>query len=282
MIIGISGKIGSGKDTTAHIIRWLTNPEEQKSWNYDLKSFIDFHLKNIMTNEHNSGWNWQIKKFADKLKDIVCLLIGCTRQQLEDQEFKNKELGEEWTNYAYATGFTTDNNGKKSMLSTPCSKERYEEERRINWQTAYKRKLTPRLLLQLIGTECGRNIIHPNIWINSLFSDYKIAPNISIGLSPDHPYYLKKQYPNWIITDVRFPNEANAIKDRDGILLRVNRILSFMHNKSINAKEGNFNEHESETALDDYKDFDYEIDNNSSIESLMKGVKYILGKEKLL
>ena len=32
--------------------------------------------------------NSEIKKFADKLKDIVCLLIGCTREQLEDQEFK--------------------------------------------------------------------------------------------------------------------------------------------------------------------------------------------------
>ena len=40
--------------------------------------------------------NWKIVKFADKLKDIVCLLIGCTRQQLECREFKEKELGEEW------------------------------------------------------------------------------------------------------------------------------------------------------------------------------------------
>ena len=30
-------------------------------------------------------------------------------------------------------------------------------------------------------------------------------------------------YPNWIITDVRFPNEADAIKGRGGIIIRVNR-----------------------------------------------------------
>ena len=33
-------------------------------------------------------------------------------------------------------------------------------------------KLTPRKLLQLLGTDCGRDIIHPNIWVNALFADY--------------------------------------------------------------------------------------------------------------
>jgi len=40
--------------------------------------------------------------------------------------------------YAYATGHVRDENGRPIMIGTPCSKKVYEEQRRINWQTAYK------------------------------------------------------------------------------------------------------------------------------------------------
>jgi hypothetical protein len=39
--------------------------------------------------------------------------------------------------YGYADGFTRDKNGTPIMTVAYCSKEKYEEERRINWQTAY-------------------------------------------------------------------------------------------------------------------------------------------------
>jgi len=111
-------------------------------------------------------------------------------------------------------------------------------------------KLTPRKLLQLLGTEAGRNIIHPNIWVNALFASY-----------------LKDS--NWVVTDVRFPNEAQAIKDRGGITIRVTR---------PGTATGN---HPSEIALDDAK-FKYEIINDGSMEELVKKVKEILIKEKLI
>ena len=41
--------------------------------------------------------------FADKLKDSVGVMFGCTRKQLEDREFKERELGEEWTKYRIIT-----------------------------------------------------------------------------------------------------------------------------------------------------------------------------------
>lgn len=236
MIIGISGKIGSGKDTVGQIIQYLL--VKQRVGN-NLCSFNKFKLNNF-----NTYQNFEIHKFADTLKDIVCLLIGCTREQLEDHEFKNTELGEEWTRYSYADGHN-DHYRKgewtKSMNSVSCSKERYEEELRVNWQTAYKVVYTPRLLLQYIGTECGRDIIHPNIWINSLFSKYKkgdLYPNIN-ELAKELGYkkgdivdpadieersgVIRGKYPNWIITDLRFPNELQAIKDRQGISIRINR-----------------------------------------------------------
>lgn len=220
MIIGLSGKVGVGKNLVANIIQyWLWKSKVESALNtsihYTLKDFIN----NSSIGESLSGWK-QIS-FADKIKDITCIIIGCTREQLEDREFKEKELGEEWS---------------------------YNEW--YNESTYSVIKLTPRKIMQIIGTDFGRQMIHSNIWINSTFNNYKNSDN-------------------WIITDVRFPNEAKAIKDREGFLIRINRD-SFKNFK-----------HLSEIALDNYQ-FDYIIDNNSTIEDLTVKVKEILLKEKLL
>jgi hypothetical protein len=92
-------------------------------------------------------------------------------------------------------------------------------------------------------------------------------------------------YPNWIVTDVRFPNEADAIKNRGGILIRINR-NSLSKDKIKNAIEKTNGylpaEHESETALDNYNKFDYIVENNSSIEELINKINNILKNEKLV
>ena len=159
MLIGISGKIGSGKDTIGKIIQFLTLPPNEFSLtNKDI--LADMQHKWYCADKSS----FRIKKFADTLKDIVCLLIGCTREQLEDREFKEKELGEEWWYY------------KPSDTMYPYLeyKQYADQHYGININSEDLVKLTPRLLLQLIGTECGRNIIHPNIWCISTFSNYII------------------------------------------------------------------------------------------------------------
>lgn len=93
MIIGISGKINSGKDTVAAIIQYLiwknkVEKGEKTNLHYTFKDFTNSKFGG------NTLSNWEIKKFADKLKDIVCLLIGCTREQLEDRGIKSLSLQE--------------------------------------------------------------------------------------------------------------------------------------------------------------------------------------------
>jgi hypothetical protein len=251
------------------------------------------------------GNKWQIKKFSDKLKDIACLLLGCTREQLEDREFKEKELGEEWWYWKL------ERNGVYKSILLPYNEPTGTEDFELI-------KLTPRLLLQLLGTECGREIIHPNIWVNSLFSDYKpkcakkdeYIKNDSLETicRKFQNQLLFSKYPNWIITDTRFPNELQAIKDRDGITIRVNRDTEYLKclkdpvyfvenylrtNKEEKIELREFDkdfirkhctstkEHESETALDN-AEFDYVIDNNSDISSLIENVKGVLIKENIL
>ena len=215
--------------------------------------------------------NWKIVKFADKLKDIVCLLIGYRREQLEDRNFKEKELGEEWGVWKVirqdGTQFGRISSNKKDAEFTLsiCSFS--------NCQVVFE-KMTPRKMLQLIGTDLFRNQLHPNVWVNATMTDYKIKYFISdvdeLGCEETVTTKEFPVYPNWIITDVRFPNEAKAIKDRGGILIKVNR------------PQAEIRDTNPEKALDNYTEWDYEIDNSLDYDYLINKVREILIKEKLI
>jgi hypothetical protein len=282
-IIAISGKINSGKDTVGKIIQYLTT-----------KELHDVKLEHYLTNCDVCNTlvpNWKVVKFADKLKNIVCLLIGCTREQLEDREFKEKELGEEW----YRVRLYINDKLEGIYLSEAEIKEKYQSKIYEVGVKIDDSPLTPRLLLQLLGTEAGRDIIHPNIWVNTLFADYKLIDR-DISNSPytskkenNALKALKSHYPNWIITDMRFPNELKAVKDRGGITIRVNRpkyaYESDLPEKSSplqHAKRGKeLHNHPSETSLDSAT-FDFVINNNKDIEHLINEVKSVLEKLNFL
>lgn len=88
---------------------------------------------------------------------------------------------------------------------------------------------------QKLGTEGMRYGIHKDGWVIALYADY----------TPDQ---------NWIITDVRFENEAQSVLDRGGLLVRINR--------DVNKQDGRDHNHPSETSLDNYGKFHFTIDNN--------------------
>jgi hypothetical protein len=266
-LIGISGKINSGKDTLGKIIQYIiciekgTLAEDQK----DLSSFFIAPV----SNELQSGW--KLKKFADKLKDCVCLLIGCTRQQLEDRNFKEKELGEEWW---YISKPEID-------MFIPYTEDNWAAHGDFEENLVM---LTPRKLLQLLGTEAGRNIIHPNIWVNATFADYKSAGE-KIGFKSYSKRDMEEGFgkkPNWLFTDMRFPNELEAIKSRGGITIRINRpYRPFDESRQTVDDVQMTPEHPSETALDDAK-FDYVINNEGTIEDLIDKAREILKLENII
>ena len=49
--------------------------------------------------------------------------------------------------------------------------------------------------------------------MNALFADYTEVAGLAKDEDNISVQYLEGVYPNWIITDVRFPNEAEAIKN---------------------------------------------------------------------
>jgi len=241
-IFGINGKISSGKDTIGSIIQYLVDKDRAGYQHPDSQEdFISYCI-----NFNPKYCKWKVKKFAGKLKEIAALLTGCTIEQLEDQEFKKQPLGFDWSS-GHCVGASS----------------------------------TYRELLQLLGTEIMRDKVHPNVWVNALMADYK-AKWVPTGDSvAEKDVSLEKEYPNWIITDMRFPNEIEAVKAKDGITIRVNRLYSTTGENGIPATFSQTQFHPSETSLDNHE-FDYVIDNNGTIEDLIQKVKVILVKESII
>ena len=276
MILSISGKIGSGKDTVGNILQILIDMPH-----FSNKAVIEY------LDKKDINYSYENKKFADKLKDIVCLLIGCTKEQLEDRDFKEISLGEEWTRYSVANGFWShsDNNpSHKRMDSKQCSKAEYENEVKVNWQTAYKTVYTPRLLLQHIGTELFRNQIIDGIWVNALMSEYTLKREL-VGTTPENIQW-GEVYPNWIITDTRFPNELQAVKDNGGLTIKIVRpkereLVLRNANTLIDTRKTLEPKHKSETALDNAT-FDYTIENDGTLDELIDKIRDLLITLKLI
>lgn len=97
-----------------------------------------------------------------------------------------------------------------------------------------------RSLLQAMGTEVGRNLLGEDIWVEALFK--------KIGVQKA------------VITNVRFPNEAEAVWKRDGEVWEVIR-------PGFQPALG----HVSDTALDAYRKNEY-ILNNGTVEELSQKV----------
>ena len=181
MIVGFSGKKQSGKNTSAKIWQLLDyyyNIYDRRNINIK-NNDVNYVVDRLNNNDYVDLSNWQQKAYADKLKEIVCLLLGCTREQLEDNEFKETPIGESWNCWVVTSHFINDNyipNTKEDLFLTKEQAEIWYETLGGDdtCDTPELRQITPRLLLQLLGTQCGRDIIHPEIWCLSTFEDYKI------------------------------------------------------------------------------------------------------------
>ena len=109
-----------------------------------------------------------------------------------------------------------------------------------------------RNILQLYGTEIFRTRVDDNWWVNQV-------KNRAIHSEDDAI----------IVTDCRFPNEITGIYDDnyETIAIRIER--------NINTQE-QIASHDSETALDNWKVFDYVVENNGTLEDLMASAKKIV------
>jgi hypothetical protein len=108
--------------------------------------------------------------------------------------------------------------------------------------------LTPRRALQIIGTEMGRTL-HPETWLRYCFSTMEAAergdePLIHVaserGFVPAINGHVNVE--KWVITDIRFLNEADMVRSKRGQVFQVVR-------PSLVGTQGDT--HASETSLAD-------------------------------
>lgn len=115
----------------------------------------------------------------------------------------------------------------------------------LGWENVKADSAEVRELLQRMGTEVGRNLFGENFWVDQAM----------FGIS---------KFDKVVFTDVRYPNEYSSIKNREGIVWRVERL-------GVSAING----HPSETALDNIK-LDETIPNNSTKEDLYQTIDYLM------
>jgi hypothetical protein len=156
--------------------------------------------------------------------------------------------------------------------STKFSRE-WREQKDAWWSERLNMEITPRWVLQYWGTEVLRNNFHKDIWVASVENK------------------LRQSKDNIVITDCRFVNEVNAIKNAGGTTMRVVRgkqpewyDAAVSYNKG---EVGNMSWSISKAKLDKLRvhaseyssvglDYDHYVDNNGTIDELHTSIKSII------
>ena len=194
------------------------------------KDTVADYLQNI--------YGFKRDSFAATLKDAVAAVFGWDRELLE--------------------GRTTESRAWREQVDAWWAN-------RLNMPN-----LTPRLVLQLWGTEVARRAFHDDTWIASLENKLARAHN------------------DIVITDVRFPNEIRAVRDAGGVVIRVVRgpdpewfELAVAANQQVYPAIAMMQEkgiHPSEWAWIGTK-FDAVMDNNGTIDDLFAQVEHLINLE---
>lgn len=162
---------------------------------------------------------------------------------------------------------------ERKLLEGDTKESREFREKEDKWWTEKLGfKLSPRIALQKMGTEGIRNVFHPDIWILSLQQKLKSGEN-------------------YVITDVRFPNELDFITGQGGKNIWVRRDAlpewyehAFQDNKHMKHSkvpygymEKNFPDvHYSEWAWIGHQEFDWTIRNDSTMSVLKARVEEMI------
>lgn len=175
---------------------------------------------------------YKLIAFADPLKKMLSILLNIPINKFNDRAFK--EL-------YYVNIPTLNQTFSKDKLSDSKFNKLVKE---LNLNLVDS-NLSIRQLMQYFGTSVMRTYFGENVWINST---------------------LKHSTNKTIITDLRFINEYNAIKEHHGISIYINRPGYY------------FGEHASEREMElllDSQAYDYVIDNSGSFKDLFNQIKNI-------
>jgi hypothetical protein len=204
----------------------------------------------------------------------VCGLIGSGKDTIADylvniHQFRRESFANSLKD-AVAAVFGWD----REMLEGRSKSSREWREQVDPWWAARLSipHLTPRWILQYWGTEVCRRAFHDDIWIAAV------------------EHKLSKSQDDIVISDCRFPNEIAAIKQQNGLVIRVKRGPDpewYRHAEAVNAGPRFIGWALAKSKMEDYKihpsetswigsDFDHVIDNNNSLDELYSQIDALL------
>ena len=156
------------------------------------------------------------------------------------------------TEYGYVT-FAFGDEIKRILSNFLGESIEYFEEHKdeiVDWLGVTRRKL-----MVTLGTDWGRNMINPRIWIMKTQETIKNSMNHSIGKNTQ-PF-------NAVITDLRFLNEAKEFIENTDFNVKILKIISDRKKKF--AVHENIDNHSSEQANIPNNYIDDVIVNNSEV-----------------
>lgn len=184
---------------------------------------------------------WKIISFAKPLKEVLSNILGVKTSKFEDRSFKENK-------FVYLYDFRILD---KYLLddSDILSDNKFTKAIKSGEPLPQNTYLSIRQLMQYVGTNVLQTYLGRRVWINST---------------------LKHKEP-FIISDLRFIEEFNAVKEKGGTVIYIKR---------DSAKPGT---HQSEKeVLDLYNQgkFDSVIDNNGTLKDLFNNLKEIIWQVK--
>ena len=197
----------------------------------------------------------------------ICGLIGSGKDTIAEyliQEHNYEKLSfADKLKDSVATMFDWD---RELLDGKTDTSRKWRESEDVYWTQETGEQITPRYVLQLFGTECMRDGFYDGIWVS--LTKKKILDNPG---------------KNFVIPDVRFPNEAKMIYEIKGQVWRVKRGTDpawFNEYQTLGVEPKEV--HPSEWAWANTK-FTCILENNSTIEALKNQVQdHLVSNEHLV
>lgn len=216
---------------------------------------LDLSRKDDLYVQYADKMIWPYVKmynFADALKELCITMFDISHEQAYGS-YKNSLTKLRWENMP---GVITPEDAKSLFLKydEPIRDEDLTEMGLLVHKPGF---MTAREVLQFVGTDIFRRMYEP-VWVNLLMNKIKI----------DSPLVA-------VIADCRFDNEAQAVKDADGIIVRLTRRPT----RDNHASEDGFKEFSAFDLVLDNESLDIKTANQQLLEFLVqKGISEFVNK----
>ncbi len=283
VVLGVSGKKGSGKDTASDFVSHslLTSnmgilgmeDKEETSPVRNLFAFPPLRLqfagilrKCVPILTGGAVLASQTVSASDKARPLPLGWLGRAPEEKKRRIQQSLEMA------AKAGGWPED-----SVVWIRCSDHQVLTEAARILEEATASRLTVGRLLQVFGTDVGRDLVHPELWIRPIAHQLQLLSQQQKAAAAAAEEGSASGVAMAIVTDVRFPDELLFIRhqphnvliqiDADQRLKQPEDAAATTAPPNSHGADGRHNNHASETSLNDVprETYDCVVQNNEGL-----------------